>query len=113
MPSALRPTLGIQLAPPTVGAVAYLNVTAGPPDFVAYALIGYGLFQFIGLTALATAMMKLGGRGGVGPFTVLAPAIFPLVCAVLGALILHTIGLLFSGRMVSPSPAKAPVTGPG
>lgn len=135
MPPALRPTLGIQLAPPTVGAAAYLSVTAGPPDFVAYALIGYGLFQFIvlarlshwifaggvtasawsftfGLTALATALMKLVDRGGAGPFAVLAPAVFSLVCAVLGVLVLHTIGLLFSGRIVSQSPAKAPVTGP-
>ncbi len=35
MDVALRPTLGIQVAPATVGAVAYLNVTKGPPDVVA------------------------------------------------------------------------------
>jgi len=45
MPPALRPTLGIQLAPPTVGAVAYLSVNGGTPDLVAHALVGYGLMQ--------------------------------------------------------------------
>src|ERR1700742_1340148 len=35
MPAALRPTLGIQLAPPAVGAVAYLSVNGGAPDLLA------------------------------------------------------------------------------
>jgi tellurite resistance protein len=42
MAPAMRPTLGVQLAPPAVGAVAYLGVTQGPPDIFAHALIGYG-----------------------------------------------------------------------
>jgi tellurite resistance protein len=45
LPEALRPTLGIQLAPAPVGADAYLNLTSGPPDIFAHALIGYGLLQ--------------------------------------------------------------------
>src|SRR3989475_9687796 len=45
MPAPLRPTLGIQLAPPTVGGVAYLSVTSGAPDLLAYAILGYGLPQ--------------------------------------------------------------------
>src|SRR3982074_314928 len=43
----LRPTLGIQLAPPAVGAVAYLSVNGGNPDLIAHALIGYALMQLI------------------------------------------------------------------
>jgi len=43
----LRPTLGIQLAPPAVGAVAYLSVNGGNPDLIAHALIGYALMQLL------------------------------------------------------------------
>ena len=32
LPLPIRPTLGIQLAPPTVGAIAYLSLSSGPPD---------------------------------------------------------------------------------
>jgi tellurite resistance protein TehA-like permease len=50
--AALRPTLGIQLAPAPVGAVAYLSVTHGPPDVFAHALLGYGLLQSLILLRL-------------------------------------------------------------
>ncbi|GJD92167.1 Tellurite resistance protein TehA [Methylobacterium hispanicum] len=46
-PVALRPTLGIQLAPAPVGAMAYLSVGGGAPDLFAHALIGYGLLQVL------------------------------------------------------------------
>ena len=45
MPVVLRTTMGIHLAPPAVGSVAYLTVTDGPPDHLAYMLFGYALFQ--------------------------------------------------------------------
>ena len=96
MPAPLRPTLGIQLAPPAVGAVAYLNVGGGQPDFVAHALIGYALLQFLilarllpwlraagptpgwwafsfGLAALPTAAVKLVAHGDHGIMAWLAP----------------------------------------
>ncbi|HWM66159.1 MAG TPA: hypothetical protein VNO35_06200 [Steroidobacteraceae bacterium] len=41
----LRPTLGIQLAPPTVGCSAYLSITSGALDLFAQMLLGDGLFQ--------------------------------------------------------------------
>jgi hypothetical protein len=44
-PPVLRPTLGIQLAPPTIGCSAYLSITSGPPDLFAQMLLGDGLFQ--------------------------------------------------------------------
>jgi tellurite resistance protein len=82
----LLPTLGIQLAPPVVGCVAYLGLTAGTPDRVALALLGYGLLQALvlarlvpriraqpfaascwaatfGVTALATAALRMTARG--------------------------------------------------
>jgi tellurite resistance protein len=51
-PPALRPTLGIQLAPPAVGAVAYLNVSGGSVDVLAQSLIGYALLQALLLARL-------------------------------------------------------------
>jgi tellurite resistance protein len=48
---ALRPAMGVQLAPPAVGAVAYLSV-GGAADIFAYALIGYALLQTLILIRL-------------------------------------------------------------
>lgn len=130
MPVPLRPTLGIQLAPPTVGAAAYVSVTSGPPDLVVYGLIGYGLVQILvlarlsrwifaggftvsawsfsfGLTALATAMVRLVGRSDGGPLAVLAPPVFALVTVALAAIILRTIWLLATGRLLPTAPAAA------
>jgi len=96
LPLALRPTMGIQLAPPTVGAVAHLGVNGGVPDLVAHALVGYGLLQALlllrllpwimeqpfavsywsftfGVTALATAPIRMLGHGDSGAIAVLAP----------------------------------------
>lgn len=42
---ALRPTLGIQLAPPGVGCAAYMTVTTGTPDIIAHAMLGYAILQ--------------------------------------------------------------------
>jgi tellurite resistance protein len=52
LPPPLRPTLGIQLAPPTVGCSAYLSITSGQPDLLAQMLLGYGLFQALLLIRL-------------------------------------------------------------
>ncbi len=57
---ALRPTMGVQLAPPAVGAVAYISVMPGPPDLMAHALIGYGLLQ--ALILLRMVAVDPGGR---------------------------------------------------
>lgn len=99
MSPALRPTLGIQLAPPAVGAVAYLGVTQGAPDFLTHVLLGYALFQVIilvrlgswigqqrfnpsywaftfGATALALVPLRMVERGDSGAAYVLAPILF-------------------------------------
>ncbi|MFG1278899.1 dicarboxylate transporter/tellurite-resistance protein TehA [Xanthobacter autotrophicus] len=129
MPPPLRPVLGIQLAPPTVGAAAYISVTSGPPDLVVYGLIGYGLLQLLvlarlapwilaagltasawaftfGLTALATAMIRLVGRGDAGPVAVLAPAVFVLVSVAMSVIIVRTIWLLVAGRLLPAAPTR-------
>jgi tellurite resistance protein len=129
----LRPTLGIQLAPPTVGALAYLSVTSSPPDTLAYALIGYGLLQALvllrllawiraqpfapsywaftfGATALATAPLRLIERGDTGPIAVLAPYLFVAANLVVGAIALGTVRLIVRGRLLPrPAPPAAAV----
>lgn len=126
MPAPLRPTLGIQLAPPAVGAVAYLAVGGGTPDIFAHALIGYGLLQALlmarmlpwifeqgfsmgywaftfGATALAAATMRLASHGDQGAIEALAPLLFAAANFVVMAIAAGTIMLAINGRLL-PSP---------
>lgn len=130
LPPALRPTLGIQLAPPAVAAVAYLNVTGNGPDLLVHGLIGYALLQgailarmgpwlsaagptpawwafSFGAAALPTAALKLLARGDAGPVGVLAPALFVLGNLAIAAIIVMTSMLLIRRRLlpVIASPA--------
>lgn len=122
MPPPLRPTLGIQLAPAAVGAVAYLAVNGGGADVVAHALIGYALLQALillrllpwilkapfspaywaftfGATALATACLRLVEHGDAGPMVPIALAVFVGANLVVGIVAVGTIWLMLSGRM--------------
>ena len=135
LPDALRPTLGIQLAPPTVGAVAYLSVTSGPPDLIAYALLGYGLLQMLillrlslwiarqpfapsywafsfGATALATASLRAVERGAVGAIELLAVPLFVSANVIIAILTVKTVGLALQRRLLPRSDRTAP-TGDG
>jgi Voltage-dependent anion channel len=56
--SALRPTLGIQLAPAPVGAVALLSVAPNESSLFAHAMIGYGLLQGLVLLRLLPWIMQ-------------------------------------------------------
>lgn len=127
----LRPTLGIQLAPPVVGAVAYLSVNGGAPDLFAHALVGYGLLQGLlmlrllpwirqqpftagywgftfGATALATAMLRMVAHGEAGPVAALAPYAFGAVNIALALIMLGTLRLIVQGRLLPPpTPAAA------
>jgi tellurite resistance protein len=117
MPPALRPTLGIQLAPPTVGAVAYLSVSEGSADVLAHALVGYGLLQALlllrmlpwilqqpfapsywaftfGATALATAPLRLVEYGATGVMVTLAPYLFVAANLAVGLIAFGTLRLL-------------------
>jgi tellurite resistance protein len=127
MPKELRPTLGIQLAPPVVGAVAYLSVTTHAPDSFAYAMLGYGLLQALvllrllpwirqqpfapsywaftfGATALASAPIIMVERGTTGAIASLAPYLFVATNVVVGLIAVATVGLMFQGRLL-PKPA--------
>jgi tellurite resistance protein len=127
MPPPLRPTLGIQLAPPAVAAVAYLNVGGGHPDLFAHALIGYALLQGLillrlwpwlkaagatpawwgfsfGAAALPTAAIKLLAQGDGGPVSLMAPALFVVGNLVIVIIGLITIRLAVRGRLL-PAPS--------
>jgi tellurite resistance protein len=134
LPVALRPTLGIQLAPPVVACSAYLALTAGEPDLIAKGLLGYGLIQALilarmlpwivqqsfspsywaftfGLTALAFDAMRFAERSTSTLFAGLAEVLFLLVNTLLGAIILLTLKLLVQGRLFTAA-ATVPVSVP-
>ncbi len=130
---ALRPTLGIQLAPPAVGALAYVDASGAAGDIFSSALIGYALLQAVllgrmlpwivtgfsaslwgfsfGATALATVSEILTGRGETGAVALIALPAFVLANLLVAALIAGTLGLLISGRLfpnAPPPPAATP-----
>jgi tellurite resistance protein len=129
--SALRPSIGVQLAPPAVCAVAYLAVGSGAPDFFAHVLIGYALLQALlfirlipwllegdltpawwsfsfGAAALPTAAMKLVAHGDAGAISTLARYLFAAGNLVIAAIVAVTIRWAFSlGAIKTPVPKDA------
>jgi tellurite resistance protein len=125
----VRPSMGIQLAPPAVGCAAYLSVTTGVPDFLAHAMMGYAILQALlllrllpwimrqplaasywgatfGATALATAALRMAARGDTGAVQMLAPILFVLANIVVGLIAIGTVYLLVRRKLV---PAPLPV----
>ena len=128
LPAPLRPTLGIQLAPPVVGGIAYLSVTTGAPDMLAYAMLGYGLLQALlllrllpwirqqpfapsywaftfGAAALATVPLDMMERGATGAVASIAPYTFVAANIVVALIALATVRLMLQGRLL---PKAAP-----
>jgi tellurite resistance protein len=132
LPISLRPTLGIQLAPPVVGCVAYLDITSARPDTFAQILFGYGLLQALillrllpwllkqpfavsywaltfGVAVLALASLRFVERGMTGIMAGLAVLLFIGANIVIGSIALGTLRLLLQGKLLPPSiPAKVP-----
>lgn len=129
LPEALRPILGVQLAPPVVGGVTYLSLSSGTPDLFALILLGYGLYQALlmlrllpwirqqafvpgywafsfGVAALPTMAVRMVERGATGPLEWLAPLLFVAANVVIGILVVKTLGLLVRGKLI---PAAATV----
>lgn len=133
-PAPLRPTLGVQLAPAPVGALAYIAVSGGTPDVFVHALIGYGLLQLFilarlspwiaeagavpgfwafsfGATAIAAAPLRLIAHGDSGAVATLAPILLGAATLFVVGLAVMTLWLLASGRMFASAPA-APAAAP-
>ncbi|BAN23209.1 dicarboxylate transporter/tellurite-resistance protein TehA [Caballeronia insecticola] len=134
LPEALRPTLGIQLAPPVVGGVSYLAITHGVPDLFAYMLLGYGIYQALTLTrlvpwirqsaftpsywavsfgaaALPTMAIRMLERGATGPMQWIAPVAFVLGNVVIGLLIAGTVRAMLQGKLLPAAPVNAAPVG--
>lgn len=129
----MRPTLGIQLAPPAVGLVAYLSVTNGDPGVIAQVLLGYALLQALilirllpwiraqsfsasywsftfGVSALALGAERMVDRGVIGPANAMAPVLFIVANIVIGVVAIGTIILLAQGRLFPAANSGTPGT---
>lgn len=129
LPLPLRPSLGIQLAPPTVGLAAYLSVTTGAPGLAAHMLLGYGLLQALlllrllpwicqqaftpsywgfsfGVTALAAGPLRMLERGDTGPAADLAAPLFIAANLIILLLVVQTLRLAMQGKFL-PAPVPA------
>jgi len=127
MAPAMRPMLGIQLAPPAVGAVCYLSVSGGHSDLVAHMLIGYALLQALlllrmqgwireqpfafsywaftfGATALAGATIRLSIDKPDSLFAYLAPVLFVGANLLVLGIAAGTLRLLLGGRLLPAAP---------
>lgn len=121
LPPELRPTLGIQLAPPAVGLIAYLSINADGPGLISHALLGYSLFQALvllgrmnwltqqefapsywafsfGVTALGQAPLIMLSNGESDPAVVLAPLLFGAANLIVGLLFIKTVRWIFINR---------------
>jgi len=126
---ALRPTLGIFFAPPVVGCAAYLSLTSGPPDIVAKAMLGYGIFQGLVLLrllpwlkeqsfapsywaytfatgALTICMLEFVKRGASGAFEWITVAVFVAENVIIGGIFVGTLVLALTGKLLPPAPAS-------
>lgn len=125
MPEALRPTIGMELAPPAVATLAAaaiwpllpgdvlivgLGIAAGPVVAVLARYrwwstvpfsIGFWSFSFP-LAAFAGAVVEVVRRGGWPAFV--GATALTIASAVIGFLLLRTLVLLVRGRLIPPSP---------
>jgi tellurite resistance protein len=131
MPPPLRPTLGIQLAPPSVGSLAYVSVGSGNSDLLSHALLGYALLQallLIRLTpwfraqpfapsywafsfsaaALAGASARLAAHNDSEAITTLAPVLFVAANLLIGAFAVRTLTLWLQGKLLHAPPPTTP-----
>jgi tellurite resistance protein len=123
LPVPLRATMGLHLATPAVGSVAYLAVTDGPPDRFVQMLFGYALLQALvmvrlvpwlrqqpfspaawaytfGVSALPLAALRFVERGQTGPISFLAIPLFIGANLIIGWIALRTVRLAFTGKLL-------------
>jgi tellurite resistance protein len=127
-PAALRPTLGVQLAPAPVGALAYLAVNGGTPDIFVHTMLGYAMLQLLilarlspwiaeagstpglwafsfGATAIASAPMRMVLHGDNNAIATLAPILFIVANLLILGLTIMTLRLLVTGKMFAAPPS--------
>jgi tellurite resistance protein len=118
----VRPTLGIQLAPPAVASIAYLSISHNSIDIVFLALFGYALLQLLllvrllhwfvetgfsvgywafsfGATALVLASMHAASVHAHPVVDILALPLFVLLNLAILALFVATLRLLLLGKL--------------
>ncbi len=123
LPSALRTSLGIQLAPALVACSAWFSVNGGEADTFAKMLFGYGLLQLLfmlrlmpwylsqpfnasfwsfsfGVSALATTGLHLGQSSPSGFFHAIAVPLFIFTNVIIGMLLVRTFILLIQGKLL-------------
>ena len=123
LPSALRTSLGIQLAPALVACSAWFSVNGGEADTLAKMLFGYGLLQLrfmlrlmpwylsqpfnasfwsfsFGVSALATTGLHLGQSSPSGFFHVIALPLFIFTNVIIVMLLVRTFILLMQGKLL-------------
>lgn len=129
LPNPLRPSIGIQLAPPLVACEAYLFVNGGQPDLFAQILFGYGLLQLLflarllrwtfeqpfsvsfwafsfGISALAVSSLHFFARNPESPVGMMALPIFLFANGAIALLILGTVLRIVQGTfLLTPPPA--------
>jgi tellurite resistance protein len=122
LPHGIRPTLGIQFAPPAVGSIAYLSISHNSIDMIFLALFGYAILQLLllarllhwfvetgfspaywafsfGATALVLASMHAASVHAHPAVDVLALPLFILLNAAILALFVATLRLLLLGKL--------------
>ncbi|WP_414604407.1 dicarboxylate transporter/tellurite-resistance protein TehA [Stenotrophomonas sp. AR029] len=125
LPPGLRPTLGIQTAPPVVAAVAYLSNAPVPEDFIVSGLWGYGLLQLLfalrllpwvlqqpfganywgysfGATAISVAALQMALRAPDGIAQTVALPIFVFSNLTIALLLSGTLVRLWQRRLLPP-----------
>ena len=125
LPTALRTSLGIQLAPALVACSAWLSVNGGEGDTLAKMLFGYGLLQLLfmlrlmpwylsqpfnasfwsfsfGVSALATTGLHLGSGSDNGFFHTLAVPLFIFTNFIIAILLIRTFALLMPWYLSQP-----------
>ena len=134
LPVPVRATMGIHMAPPAVGLVAYTAATGGGVDVLALILFGYALLQAaitarmfgwlsevpfgapwwafsFAVSALPTGAMRLAERGSEVA-GLLAPGLFALANLIIAWLAVRSIAAIAAGRYVPPAQAPAPAVPP-
>jgi tellurite resistance protein len=125
LPTPMRPLVAVELAPPAIGAVAWIVLSGDSPDALAALLFGYGLFLAMMLAGLvrwfaaapfgppwwaftfpAAALSNAAIRFAVSypgtAFTVLAVGLFAIANAVVVYVAIRTIAALAGGRFPPP-----------